>query len=87
MAHMPHDGFYTRYCQIRITKEDRHKTTFVIEQGCFQYTVMPFGLKNAPTIFSRVVVAVFKYLIQNFMQVYMDDWTVYGLVKDHLENL
>ena len=62
-------------------------TKFVIEWGFFQYTIMPFGLKNAPTIFSRVVVAVFKYLIQNFMQVYMDDWTVYGLVKDHLENL
>ena len=80
------DGFYG-YQQIRITKEDRHKTTFFTEWGCFQYTVMPFGLKNAPAIFSRVVVAAFKYFIQKFLQVYMDDWTVYGLIKDHLENL
>ena len=60
---------------------------FVIEWGCFQYTVMPFGLKNAPNVFSRVVVAVFKDFIQKFLQVYMDDWIVYGLVKYHLDNL
>ena len=80
------DGFLG-YHQIQIAKEDCHKTTFVTEWGCFQYTVMPFGMKNAPTVFSRVVITVFKYFIQNFMQVYMDDWIIYGLAKDHLENL
>ena len=45
------DGF-SGYHHIRIIKEDRHKTTSVTELGCFHYTVMPFGLKNAPTIFS-----------------------------------
>ena len=44
------DGFFG-YHQIRITKEDRQKTTFVIEWGYFQCNVMPFGLKNAPAIF------------------------------------
>ena len=58
---------FSGYHKIRITKEDRHKTTFVTEWGCFQYMVMPFGLKNAPTIFSRVVVLAFKYFIQNFL--------------------
>ena len=48
------DGFLG-YHQIRITKEDRHKTTFVTEWGCFQYTVIPFGLKNETVIFSQVV--------------------------------
>ena len=38
------------YHQIRIHEEDRHKTTFAIEWGSFQYTVIPFGLKKAPTI-------------------------------------
>ena len=60
---------------------------FVIECGCFQYTIMPFVLKNAPAIFSQVFVAAFKYFIQKFLQVCMDDWIVYGLIKDHLENL
>ena len=75
------------YHHIKIAKEDRHKTTFVTEWGCFQYTMIYFGLKNTPVIFSRVVVASFKDFIQNFLQVYMDDWKVYGLIRDHMENL
>ena len=46
------DGF-SRYHQIQIAKEDHHKTTIVTKWGCFQYTVMPFGLKNAPVVFYR----------------------------------
>ena len=52
------DGF-SGYHQIRIPKEDHNKTTFVTEWGCFQYTVLPFGMKNASRIFSQVVFAVF----------------------------
>ena len=48
---------------------------------------MPFGLKNAPAIFSRIVVAAFKYFIHKFLEVYFDDWTIFGLVKDHIERL
>ena len=80
------DGFLG-YHQIRIVKEDHYKTTFVTEWGYFQYTVMLFGLKNALAVFSRVVVTVFKDFIQKLLQVYMDDWTIYGLIRDHLDNL
>ena len=45
------DGF-SRYHQIKIVPEDRSKTTFTTKRGCFQCTVMPFGLKNALAIFS-----------------------------------
>jgi hypothetical protein len=45
------DGF-SGYHQIKIAQEDRYKTAFPIEWGSYQYTVMLFGLKNAPTIFS-----------------------------------
>ena len=48
---------------------------------------MPFGLKNAPTIFSRVVVAAFKNFIHKFLEVYLDDWIVFSLLKDHVEVL
>jgi hypothetical protein len=37
------DGFYG-YHQIRITQENRQKTTFVMEWGSYHYTVIPFGL-------------------------------------------
>lgn len=66
------DGFLG-YHQIEIAKEDRHKTTFVTEDGCYQYKVMPFGLNNAPVIFSRVVVATFREFIHKFLEVYFDD--------------
>ena len=62
-------------------KENIHKTTFVTEWGCFQYMVMPFGLKNTPKIFSRIVVVGFKDFIHKLLVVYMYDWIVYGLVK------
>jgi putative transposase len=80
------DGF-SRYHQIKIALEERYKTTFSIEWGSYQYTVMPFGLNNAPTIFSRVVIVAFKEFIYQFLEVYLDDWTVYSLLKDHVEVL
>jgi hypothetical protein len=58
-----------------------------MEWGSYQYTVMPFVLKNAPTVFSRVVVATFKEFIQNFLEVYLDDWTVFSILTDHIEVL
>ena len=75
------------YHQVRITKEDQHKMTFMTEWGCYQYMVIPFGLKNAPAIFSRIVVSAFKVFIHKFLEVYFDDWTVFGLVRDHIESL
>ena len=80
------DGF-SGYHQVRIAKEDRYKTTFVTEWGSYQYTVMSFGLKNAHAIFSRIVVSAFKYFIHKFLEVYFDDWVVFGLVRDHIESL
>jgi putative transposase len=62
------DGF-SGYHQIKITQEEIYKTTFVTKSGLYQYTVMPFGLKNAPTIFSRVVIAMFKEFIHQFLEV------------------
>jgi hypothetical protein len=64
--------------------ENRHKTTFATEWGSFQYKIIPFGLKNAPAIFSRVVVATFKEFIHKFLEVYLDDWTLFSLLKDHV---
>ena len=48
---------------------------------------MPFGLKNAPAIFSRVVVAVFQAFFHKFLEVYFDDWTIFGLMDKHVGDL
>ena len=71
------DGF-SGYHQVRITLEDHHKMNFVTEWGCYQYTVIPFGIKNAPAIFSRIVVSTFKDFIHKFLEFYFDDWNVFG---------
>ena len=80
------DGFFG-YDHIIISKKDRHNTTFETKWGCFQYTVIPFGLENAPTIFSSNVVASLKYFRHMFLEVYFDDWTVFELIKYHIESL
>eukprot|EP00253_Pinus_taeda_P026504 PITA_26504 len=75
------------YHQIKIASEDRRKTTFSIEWGYFKYTVMSFGLKNVPTIVLRIVVSAFKEYIHKFLEAYLDDWTVFGIVKHHVASL
>ena len=44
---------------------------------------MPFGLKNAPAVFSRIVVKTFQEYIYKTMVVYFHDWTIYSMLKDH----
>jgi hypothetical protein len=80
------DGF-SGYHKIRVAKEDHHKTMFSTEWGSYQYTMMPFGLKNALAIFSRVVVEVFKEFLHKFLEAYLDDWTAFSLLKNHIECL
>jgi hypothetical protein len=78
---------FSGYHQIQIAKADHHKTTFSTEWGSYQYTVTPFGLKNAPTIFSKVLVQVFKEFLHKFSKAYFDDLIVFSLLKNHVECL
>jgi hypothetical protein len=48
---------------------------------------MPFGLNNAPTIICRVVIVAFKEFIHQFLELYLDDWTVYNMLKDDVDML
>jgi hypothetical protein len=77
------DGF-SGYHQVRIVEEDKKKTTFITKWGSFAYNVMTFGLRNAPAILSRIVIASFREFIHKFIEVYMDDWMVYSLLKEHV---
>jgi hypothetical protein len=81
------DGF-SGYHRVRIAEEDQTKTTFVTKWGSFMYTViMPFGLKNAPVVFFRIVVATFNEFFRKFLELYLDDWTVFSLLEEHMQAL
>ncbi|RDX74187.1 Retrovirus-related Pol polyprotein, partial [Mucuna pruriens] len=71
------DGF-SGYMQIHIAPEDQHKTTFTCPFGTFAYTRMPFGLCNAPSTFQRCMTSIFSNLLQECMEVFMDEFTVYA---------
>ena len=67
---------FSGYNQVPIAKQDQKKTTFICEFSSFGQILMPFGLKNAPIIFSRIVVKSFQEYIYKTMVLYFDDWTI-----------
>ncbi|GJT02610.1 reverse transcriptase domain-containing protein [Tanacetum coccineum] len=71
------DGF-SGYFQILIDPKDQEKTTFTCPYGTFAYRRMPFGLCNAPGTFQRCMMAIFHDMIEKTMEVFMDDFSVFG---------
>ncbi|GJS39151.1 reverse transcriptase domain-containing protein [Tanacetum coccineum] len=71
------DGF-SGYFQIPIDPQDQEKTTFTCPYGTFAYRRMPFGLCNAPGTFQRCMMAIFHDMIEKTIEVFMDDFSVFG---------
>ncbi|GJZ14828.1 reverse transcriptase domain-containing protein [Tanacetum coccineum] len=65
------------FFQIPIAPEDQEKTTFTCPYGTFAYRGMPFGLCNAPATFQRCMTAIFHDMVEDFMEVFMDDFSVF----------
>ena len=72
------------YHQIEMAPEDRYKTAFCTRYGQYEWTVMPFGLCNAPSTFQRTMNNVFFDLLDSCVVVYIDDILIYSkTVEQH----
>ncbi|GKB97537.1 reverse transcriptase domain-containing protein [Tanacetum coccineum] len=69
---------FSGYFQIPIDPHDQEKTTFTCPYGTFAYRRMPFGICNAPGTFQRCMMAIFHDMIEKMMEVFMDDFSVFG---------
>lgn len=74
--------------QIEMDPEHREKTAFSTAQGHFEFTRMPFGLKNAPATFQRAMNNILAGYIGTICYVYLDDIIIVGYnLEDHLRNI
>ena len=79
---------FSSYNQIKMSKEDQERTSFVTSQGLFCYKVMSFGLKNIRVTYQRLMKKMFTHQIGRNVQVYVDDMLVKSLREnDHLNDL
>ena len=63
---------------MKIREQDIPKTTFPTRYGLYEYTVMSFGLTNAPAYFMNMMNKVFMEFLDKFVVVFIDDILVYS---------
>ncbi|GJV27609.1 putative nucleotidyltransferase, ribonuclease H [Tanacetum coccineum] len=77
---------FSGFFQIPIATEDQEKTTFTCPYGTFAYRRMPFGLYNALATFQRCMTVIFHDMVEDFMEVFMEDFLVFGNSFDQCLN-
>lgn len=74
--------------QIEVDPKDIAKTAFNIDHGKYEFVRMPFGLKNAPATFQRLMDSVLRKHLGIRCFVYMDDIIIYSVnLQTHLEDI
>jgi len=74
--------------QIPVHHDDRNKTAIFTPLGLMQFNVMPFGLKNAPAVFQRVMEDVLGDMLHKTAMVYIDDIIIFSETEEeHLQHL
>ncbi|WVZ71283.1 hypothetical protein U9M48_019885 [Paspalum notatum var. saurae] len=76
------------YHQMKICPFDIPKTAFITRFGLYEYTVMSFGLTNAPAYFMNLMNKVFMEYLDKFVVVFIDDILIYSKTEEeHEEHL
>jgi hypothetical protein len=65
------------YHRVRIKEEDIIKTAFETRYGHYEFTVVPFGLSNAPIVFMCLMNGVFREHLDKFVIVFLDEILIY----------
>jgi hypothetical protein len=73
------------YHQLKIRESDIPKTTFRTRYGLYEYTVMSFGLTNAPTYFMYLMNKVFMKYLDKFGVVFIDDILIFSKTEEEHE--
>ena len=72
---------FSGYNQIKLSPEDREKTSFITHRGVYCYKVMPFGLINAGATYQRMMNKIFSGQLGRNMEVYVDDMIVKSMAN------
>ena len=76
------------YHQIKIREEDIPKTAFSTRYGLYEYTVMSFGLTNAPAYFMYLMNSIFFEELDVFVVIFIDDILIFSKTKEgHAEHI
>lgn len=76
------------YNLVRIRAGDEWKTAFSTTRGHYEYTVMPFGLSNCPSVFQSFMNDVFRDMLDRWVIIYIDDILIYSnTMKEHVEHV
>ena len=76
------------YHQMRIAESDIPKTAFNTRHGHYEYTVVPFGLSNAPASFMSLMDSILMEYTDKFVIAYLDDILIYSdNWNDHLRHI
>jgi len=76
------------FLQLPLLPADKEKTAFTIRSGLYQFNTLPFGLKNSPAVFQRLMHRVLGDLIYQSCMVYLDNIIVFSThFESHVEDL
>jgi hypothetical protein len=78
---------WSGYHQLKIWECDIPKTAFILRYGLYEYTVMSFGLTNAPAYFMYLMNKVFMLYLGKFVVVFIDDILSTQEVKKSMKSI
>lgn len=94
LANLGKSAFFTTldlksgFHQILLAEKDRQKTAFNVNNGKYEFLRLPFGLRNAPSIFQRAIDDVLRNWIGKCCYVYIDDIIIYSPdAESHLRDI